>query len=104
MNTGRVLTGITGILFLPVFLYLFSCNSPDLTRLNVVVELNLGEPKEIKLLNDDIVKLALIDIDIVRDSVRHGIRAAKIKISVDGKEIILSSGNTKISREMSGLM
>jgi hypothetical protein len=93
MKTIKLLTCISGILMGAVILLSCGCKSNELKRLNVVVELNLGESKDIRLVNGDIVKLSLTGMDIVRDSVRHGIRAANIKIAVDGKEIIIGSGN-----------
>ena len=81
------------ILILVLFLNFCNCKSPDLTRLNTVVGLNKGESKMVRLINGEEVKLALLDIDIVRDSLRHGIRAANLRIAVDGEEVIIGSGN-----------
>ena len=72
---------------------LISCNSTELTRLNVITELNIGESKEVVLINGDIVILELLDIEIVRDNPRGGIRAANLKVSVDGEQITIGSGN-----------
>jgi murein DD-endopeptidase MepM/ murein hydrolase activator NlpD len=93
MNMKRLLKGILGFICLMGFLITISCKSSVMKRLNVVVELDVGESKEVELINGDIVNLSLIDIKTVRDSLRNGIRAAYLTVRVDGEEIILGSGN-----------
>ena len=70
MKTRSVLPGM---LLLSVFL-LFSCKPQEMKRLNVVVEMNVGQTMDVALINGDVVKLALHDMEIIRDSVRQGIR------------------------------
>jgi len=80
-------------LFLLIILSV-SCNdTSELTPVRVVAELNIGESQDIKLSNGDIVKLKLLQVDVVRDSLRNAIRSAYVKVSVDGEEITLNSGN-----------
>jgi len=93
MHTRSVIYGISEILFLTVFIFLSGCMTPELKRLNVVTELNIGESKDIELTNGETVKLSLLDINYIRDSVRQGIRGAKVRISVDGQEVTIGSGN-----------
>jgi len=90
MNARKILSVI---LILPVVIFLISCKPHDLKRLNVVVGLNQGESTDVKLVDGEIVRLAFLDMDIVRDSIRNGIRAANLRISVDGEEIVIGSGN-----------
>jgi murein DD-endopeptidase MepM/ murein hydrolase activator NlpD len=71
---------------------LYSCSSDELTRLNTIAELNIGESKDVELINGEIVSLTLLDVSLVRDSVRGAIRDAHVKVSVDGKEITIGSG------------
>lgn len=87
------LTGIPAVFIIPVLIFSFSCKPKELKRLNTVVELNIGETKDIKLVNGDVVKLAFNDMSIIRDSVRQGIRAVQLRISIDGNEATLGSGN-----------
>lgn len=71
-----------------------SCsNSPVVTPVRVIAELDIGESQDIELSNGETVNLKLMHIDVFRDSLRNAIRSAHVKISVDGKEITLSSGN-----------
>jgi murein DD-endopeptidase MepM/ murein hydrolase activator NlpD len=84
---------VLGIICLTGLLPILSCKSSSLKRLNVVVELDVGESKEVELINGDIVNLSLIDINLVRDSLRKGIRAAYITVIIDGEKIVLGSGN-----------
>jgi len=83
---------IIGLLFLMVLS--ISCkDASELTNVRVVAELNIGETQDVILSNGNYVKLKLLKIDVVRDSLRNAIRSVKVKISVDGEEIILQSGN-----------
>lgn len=84
--------GTAAIIFLSV-LSAFSCNNKDLYRLNVIEELNIGESKDVELINGDVVKLSLLGVKIERDSLRGAIRSAYVKVSVDGEEITIGSGN-----------
>ena len=81
---GLVLLTVLGI----------SCtDKPVTTPVRVIAELNIGESQDILLNNGETVKLKLLHIDVFRDSLRNAIRAAHVKISVDGREITLNSGN-----------
>jgi len=64
-----------------------------LSPIRIVTELNIGESRDLKLSNGDIVKLSLLEINEVRDSICNAIRAAYVKVSVDGEVITLSYGN-----------
>jgi murein DD-endopeptidase MepM/ murein hydrolase activator NlpD len=77
-----------------LMLLFVSCNdAPVVTPIRVIAELNTGESLDIKLSNGDMVKLELLQVDVVRDSLRNAIRSAQVNISVDGEEITLHSGN-----------
>jgi len=71
-----------------------SCKeSPALNPIRVTADLSIGESQDVRMTNGDVVKLYLLEIDEVRDSIRNAVRAAYVKVSVDGEEITLSSGN-----------
>ena len=77
-----------------LMLLFVSCNdAPVVTPIRVIAELNTGESLDITLSNGDMVKLELLQVDVVRDSLRNAIRSAQVNISVDGEEITLHSGN-----------
>jgi murein DD-endopeptidase MepM/ murein hydrolase activator NlpD len=80
-------------LFLITILGISCKDTSTLKPIRVVADLNIEQSKDIRLCNGDIVKLSLLEIDEVRDSIRNAIRAAYVKIVVDGEEITLSSGN-----------
>lgn len=89
---------LLGITFLsaPVTVYLTGIGCRDVSRqipIRVIVELNIGESQDIELRNGERVKLKLVAIEEERDSCRHAIRGAHVKISVDGEEIIIKTGN-----------
>ena len=78
-----------------------SCNVPGgLTPMRVVTELDIGESGEITLRNGEKVRLTLIEIEEVRDSLRNAIRELKVKVSVDGEEVTLGSGNYHLPVEI----
>jgi murein DD-endopeptidase MepM/ murein hydrolase activator NlpD len=83
-----------------ISIFLLSCTSKKTGNLRVVTELNVGENQEVKLSNGDIVRLSLLSITEVRDSIRNAIRAAYVKVSVDGEEKILSFGNYNLPVEV----
>lgn len=83
---------IAGSLLLFIAIWLFSCTTNELTRLNVVTELNIGESEKIELINGEVVNLSLLNVIVERDSLRGAIRDAHVKIAVDGEEITIGSG------------
>jgi murein DD-endopeptidase MepM/ murein hydrolase activator NlpD len=92
MMSIKLFSGNRAIIFLSV-IFIISCKSPVPTHLRVIAELNIGETQDVVLVNGDMVKLSLLDIHVVRDSLRNAIRAVNVRISVDGKEVTLNSGN-----------
>jgi murein DD-endopeptidase MepM/ murein hydrolase activator NlpD len=68
--------------------------------IRVVAELDIGETQEVILSNDDQVRLTLLEISVERDSLRHAIRSAKVKVSINGEEAILSCGNYNLPVEV----
>lgn len=80
-------------LFLLMVLSVSCKDTSELTNVRVVAELNIGETQDIILSNGNYVKLKLLQIDVVRDSLRDAVRSVNVEVSVDGEEIILHSGN-----------
>jgi murein DD-endopeptidase MepM/ murein hydrolase activator NlpD len=81
------------ILFLCMVIFLPAFKSPELTRLNVIIELDVGESREIELINGEKVILELLEINIVRDNPRNAVRAAQVKIAVNGQIVTIGAGN-----------
>ncbi|MEN8228674.1 MAG: PKD domain-containing protein [Bacteroidota bacterium] len=80
---------------------LISCNGPDdLSPVRVVTELNMGESKEISLSNGEKVNLTLMEVEVIRDSLRNAIRSVYVRVSVDGEEVTLGSGNYHLPVEV----
>jgi len=63
------------------------------TPVRVVAELDIGQTKEITLANGERVILTLVGIDETRDDVRNAIREVKLRVKVDGEEVVLICGN-----------
>ena len=81
------------ILFVLIIPNVFCNDTSKLTPIRVVTELNIGESRDINLSNGDVVKLKLLEINEVRDDLHDAIRTANVKVSIDGKKIILIAGN-----------
>jgi murein DD-endopeptidase MepM/ murein hydrolase activator NlpD len=81
------------VFIVPILLFVIGCNRPEQSPARVLVELNTGESRDVKLQNGDVVKLALLEIVEEVDSCRGAVRGAGVKIAVDGEEVILNTGN-----------
>ena len=90
---SKTLLKTLGIIFLLVSICVLGCNKSVLKPVRVFAGLNIGQSQNVKLSNGDMVKISLLEIKEVRDSLRNAIRAAFVKVNVDGEEIVLSTGN-----------
>lgn len=93
ISTQKLIYKILWILSFNLILNPIHSFSQNLTRLNSVVELNVGDSAKVKLINGETVILTLKEIQIERDDVRGAVRAASIKVEIDGEETIIGSGN-----------
>lgn len=96
----NVLTKFILCLYFLSILILSGCGSNTILPLRVVADLNIGETRDVVLSNGDVVKLSLLEIKEVRDSLRDALRAAYVKISVDDEIITLSSANYNLPVEI----
>jgi acetyl esterase/lipase/murein DD-endopeptidase MepM/ murein hydrolase activator NlpD len=60
------------------------------------VDLDIGDVVDVELSDKSTVKVKVIDLKEIRDSVRNAIREAKVKIEVDGIATMLVSGNYRL--------
>src|SRR5262249_12247102 len=58
-----------------------------------VIDLNTGDSPVVELCNGTKVTVRLHDVQEVRDDIRSAVRAARVKVAVDGKAVTLHSGN-----------
>ncbi|HUU28940.1 MAG TPA: PKD domain-containing protein [archaeon] len=84
----------------PLFIFLFSVSSilsfAELYArkpVRTVVDLNLGESKRVELTNGEAVTVKLLEMDNTADNLRSAIRAARVKVDIDGETLTLCSGN-----------
>jgi len=84
---------LTIVVILTVIPTMVAAKGKPTTPIRVVTELNIGQTREITLNNGETVKLTLLGIDETRDDVRNAIREVKLRVKVDGEEVVLSSGN-----------
>lgn len=85
------------------FHQVYASDSPELNPLRTVVELNLQESKQITLNNGDVVELKLLEIDGVHDNHRGALRAATVRIAVNGEEVSLGVGNYHLPVTVGGV-
>ena len=67
--------------------------TPTRKPLRVVIDLNIGESKKVKLNNGEIANVRLLDIIETRDEVRSAIRSVQVEVEVDGEETTLNTAN-----------
>ncbi|MCK5137172.1 MAG: peptidoglycan DD-metalloendopeptidase family protein [Bacteroidales bacterium] len=94
-------------LILPLIILMnlvLSCTQPTgLTPIRAVIELDIGESEEITLNNGEKVRLTLMEIEVDLDSLRNAIRSVNVKVSVDGEEVCLGSGNYHLPVEVGNI-
>ncbi len=87
-----------------LIILVLSCTDSNETKpIRVVTELDIGESSEIVLSNGEKVRLTLMEIGVVRDSIRNAIRSVDVKVSIDGEEVTLGSGNYLLPVEAGGV-
>ena len=72
------------------------CTGPDSAisnPLRSVVNLSIGESQKVGLVNGDTVQIKLIDVKEIHDELRDAVREAQVKVSIDGQEATIISGN-----------
>ena len=58
-----------------------------------VVVFKIGESEKIKLSNGDVAEVKLLALEEITDDLRLAVRSAKVKVSVNGQEVTLNTGN-----------
>ena len=91
LNRNHMKQLVYGTFF--AFLLGSSCMPGELTPVRTVLELDLGETKEVVLTDGSNATLTLEQIEVVRDSLRGAIRDVKVTVVVNGEKTILGSGN-----------
>ena len=61
--------------------------------LRTVVDLNMGETEQVVLCDGKSVSVTVQDVDETRDVFRDAVRDARVKVRVDGQEVVLISPN-----------
>jgi len=68
-----------------------------------VADLKIGDSQEVELANGKKVSVKLLDLQETRDDIRAAVRSAQVKVTVDGKEITLPSGNYHLPQTVGGV-
>lgn len=77
-----------------------SSSSPPLFR---TVDLNRGESQEVALSNGAKIRVKLLEVEEIRDSLRSAVRDARVKVEVNGRAITLHSGNYHLPVTFAGV-
>jgi len=67
------------------------------------VDLEVGESRPVGLSDGRKIVVKLLDLKETRDDVRAAIRVAQVRLSIDGQEIALRSGNYELPQTIAGL-
>src|SRR5262245_55777071 len=67
------------------------------------VDLNRGEAQEVELTDGTKVKIKLLEVEEVRDSLRSAIRLARVKVEINGSTATLTSGNYRLPVTVAGV-
>ena len=84
---------LSALIFFCKVMYPLKGVSQELSRLNTVIELNVGESQEVVLINGQSVNVSLENVKVNRDGVRGAVRSAEVRVKIDGKPVTLGSGN-----------
>jgi murein DD-endopeptidase MepM/ murein hydrolase activator NlpD len=76
---------------------------PARTPLLRTVDLAVGETQSVVLSNGKPVTVKLVAVDERRDPIREAVREAKVTVEVDGRSLVLSSGNYNLPRTIAGV-
>lgn len=92
MKPPKLVNPLPFIVVLFIAYYTMGCNMSEPEKLHTSVELDMGETRQVQLTNGKTVNLKLLEIKVVRDSIRNGVRTAVVRVSLDGTEVTLNSG------------
>ena len=65
-----------------------------------VIDLNVGESREVRLCNEQSVTVKLLDLREQRDSVRDAVRVARVKVAINGETVELTSATYHLPRQV----
>ena len=89
----RILFIITAFLITGLFVSCTNTEPVATNPLRSVVNLSIGESQDVILVNGENVNIKLIDVKEINDELRDAVREAHVKVSVDGEEATIISGN-----------
>src|SRR5262249_48413611 len=67
------------------------------------LDLAVGETRSVVLSNGKTAAVKLVAVDERRDPIRDAVREAKVTVEIDGKPLVLSSGNYNLPRTIAGV-
>ena len=71
--------------------------------LMTAVDLDLGQPVEVKLHNGEIARVELLERTETADKVRGAVRNSRVRVAVNGKELELDCGNYRLPVPFAGV-
>ena len=65
-----------------------------------VIDLNVGQSQRVRLCNEQEVTVKLLDLQEKRDSIRDAVRAARVKVAINGQTVELTSATYHLPRRV----
>jgi len=95
--------------FLCILALTFACSGAETPQKNftipirTVVDLDLGEEANVRLSDGGTVAVKLLEMEHLTDPFRLAVRKARVKVLVDGEEVILESANYNLPASAAGI-
>src|SRR4030095_14015969 len=77
--------------------------SPATLPLFRLVDLNRGEAAQIALPDGKKVDVKLLEVDETRDAIRSAVRLSRVSVEINGREVMLDSGNYRLPVKFAGV-
>src|SRR5262245_8953804 len=80
-----------------------AAESPSTPPLFRTIDLNRDETQQVELSNGAKVRVKLLEVEEIRDSLRTAVRDARVKVAVNGRAVTLHSGNYHLPVTFAGV-
>src|SRR2546426_102832 len=77
--------------------------APARTALHRAVDLDVNETQEIELADRSRVRVKLLSLDETRDPMRNAVRQARVKVELNGRSLVLTSGTYHLPVKFAGI-
>ncbi len=78
-------------------------SAPTREPLRRAVDLSVGESQDVRLADGSTVRVKLVDLKETVDSIRGAVRAARVRVEVNGTPVTLGAGNYNLPTTVAGV-